>query len=134
MTALTTPLLFGLTAAILALTGCALMAMSVGGGRVGGLYETRCPGYEQVASNRQALFEYAQKLKLEGKISEEKLIAVDQEAGIYSQRLKQLCDFFRAGDINFDQYQTGVERAEKSYREVRETLFAPIDPTPTAAK
>lgn len=52
------------------------------------------------------------------------LSAVDQEAGIYSQRVKQLCDFFRAGDISFEQYQDGVDRAEQSYREIRSGLFS----------
>lgn len=123
-----------LPVAILGLEACAPMAMSAGGQRVGGIYDTRCPGYEQVASNRQSLLEYAQKLKLDGKISEDKLIAVDQEAGIYSQRLKQLCDFFRAGDINFDQYQAGVERAEKSYREVRQQLLSSSPPNSPTVK
>ena len=102
--------------------GCGDMAMSVANQRVGGIHSTKCDGYEQSKSSVEALIKYAQELEIQGKITRDKLIDVDQEAGLYSQKLTSACRFFTAGDINFQQYQEAVERADNAYRLIRESL------------
>ncbi len=75
------------------LQACGGGSMSIANHRVGGFHPDGCDGYEQTNKNIEGLISYAEELKAEGKISEEKLIEVDQEAGIYSQNLTSACRF-----------------------------------------
>lgn len=98
------------------LNGC---ATTIANHRLGGVYSTSCGGYEQSTSNIEATLKLAEELHAEGKMTKTELITVDQESGLYSQKLSNLCSFFRAGDITFEQYQDGVEKADQKYREIR---------------
>lgn len=78
-----------------------------------------CSEYTQAETNASFIIDAAKKLEVSGKITHFKLMEIDQDAGLYSSRMKQLCDFFTAGTITHAQYSDGIDKASRDYIKLR---------------
>lgn len=81
-----------------------------------------CTEYDQAQRNAEATISFAKQLKIEGKLSSEQLIEVDQEAGLYSKRMRDLCVFLQQSKISYAEYESGISKANEDYRKIRELL------------
>jgi hypothetical protein len=85
--------------------------------------EQGCGGeFDQSKRNAEATVSLANQLKVEGKLTSQELIKVDQEAGLYSKRLRDLCVFLESKRISFEEYDAGVTKANHDYQQIREFL------------
>ena len=78
-----------------------------------------CSEYSQAKVNVEVLVRAAKELQVSGKLTSEELIDIDQDAGLYSKRMKDLCNFFINERITFQEYQDGVNSANSDYEKLR---------------
>jgi hypothetical protein len=103
----------------IALSGCANFTSMVGGFRLFQWKTEECTEYEQVVANAEFIVAAATELEAKAKITHTQLMQIDQDAGMYSARVKQLCDFFIHDRIKYNQYLDGVQKADKDYAKLR---------------
>lgn len=84
--------------------------------------EQACSEYDQAKRNVETTLSFANQLKIEGKLLSQELIKVDQDAGLYSKRLRDLCVFLQEQRISYQEYDSGVTKANEDYRTIREFL------------
>ena len=107
-----------LFAFVLPISGCAWTSF---GTRVASF--ENCEAYKQVSKNIEADLDTAKQLKVTGKITNNQLIQVDQEAGILSAEMKELCSFFISDRIDFEQYESGKANAYNRYAQYRKQII-----------
>lgn len=83
----------------------------------------KCTEYEQATTNANFVVAAAKKLEARAEITHTKLIEIDQDAGLYSARVKQLCDFFIHNRITYSEYQDGVGKANTDYTNLRKLVM-----------
>ena len=83
-----------------------------------------CNEYDQSKINIEAVISTAEQLKIEGKLSSKEFIEIDQDAGLYSKRIKDLCNFFVHERITYEQYQLGMSKANEDYTKIRDLVFS----------
>lgn len=81
--------------------------------------DPRCTEYKQAERNASSTIAMAKNLQAEGKIDSMKLMKVDQDAALYSDRIKDLCHLFENGKLTQEQYREGLEEANQDYRGLR---------------
>lgn len=84
--------------------------------------ERACSEYEQAKQNAEATVSLAKQLTIQGKLTSQELINVDQEAGLYSKRLRDLCVFLEEKRITYQEYDSGVTKANQDYQKLRELV------------
>ena len=105
---------------VLVTTGCENFQSYVGDFIIG--WNT-CEEYDQYSKDYQFLVKAAEQLKIEGKITSEELIKIDQDAALNSKEFKTACTAFYRKLITWDQYQAAVAKAHARYIESRKLVI-----------
>ena len=88
-----------------------------------GLQNQPCTEYDQSKKNAEAVVSLANKLKVEGKINDQELIRIDQDAGLYSKRIRDLCSFLQTKKITYPEYEDGIQKASEDYQKLRQLVL-----------
>jgi hypothetical protein len=104
------PTIFLVTLSATAIVSCA------------GPKEQACTEFEQAKRNAEATVSLATQLKVEGKLTTQELLKVDQDAALYSKRLRDLCVFLQSSKISYSEYDNGVAKANQDYQKLRELV------------
>lgn len=104
------PIIISTTLLAIAIVSCA------------GPKEQACSEFEQAKRNAEATVSFAKQLMVEGKITTEQLLKVDQDAALYSKRLRDLCVFLQSSKISYAEYDDGVTKANQDYQKLKELV------------
>jgi hypothetical protein len=71
--------------------------------------------YAQTAKEASVVVNSAKQLEVQGKLTQKELIKVDQDAGMFSQRISTACMFFMNDKITLAEYTKMTEDAKNDY-------------------
>ncbi len=79
--------------------------------------------YDQFAKNVEGTVSLAKKLEVEGRVTSQELIQIDQDAALLSARYNNACNFFIHHRITFQEYRQEVDKAHAEYANLRKFVL-----------
>jgi len=79
--------------------------------------------YDQFAKNIEGTLSLAKKLEVEGRVTSQELIQIDQDGALLSARYKNACNFFIHHRISFQEYRQEVDKAHAEYANLRKFVL-----------